>query len=143
MEHKGEHKGDFLDLLKAHDSEFQTKLSVAQTNRADHQLEIAEGTTVIAVRYKEGVLIAGDRRATAGTSIFYDRADKVLPIDEYSVLAIAGSPAIAYEMARLLEHSFQYFRRSQLQELSVEGKLRMLSACFATMCRWHCKASAV
>lgn len=127
MEYKGAHKGDFLDLLKTHDAEFQTKLSATQTNGGDHQLEMAEGTTVIAVRYKEGVLIGGDRRATAGTSIFYDRADKVLPIDEHSVLAIAGSPAIAYEMARLLEHSFQYFRRSQLQELSVEGKLRMLS----------------
>ena len=127
MEHKGEHKGDFLDLLKEHDSEFPTRLSATQTNSADHQLDMAEGTTVFAVRYKEGVLIAGDRRATVGTSIFYDQADKVLPIDEYSVLAIAGSPAIAYEMARLLEHSFQYFRRSQLQELSVEGKLRMLS----------------
>ena len=45
----------------------------------------------------------------------------------HSVLAISGSPAIAYEIARMLEHSFQYFRRSQLQELSLEGKLRMLS----------------
>ena len=72
-------------------------------------------------------MIAGDRRATAGTSVIYDRAEKVLQIDKHSVLAISGSPAIAYEIARVLEHSFQYFRRSQLQELSLEGKLRMLS----------------
>jgi len=43
------------------------------------------------------------------------------------VLAISGSPAIAYELARILENSFKYYRRSQLQELSLEGKLRMLS----------------
>ena len=41
-----------------------------------------------------------------------------------SVMAIAGVPATAYEMARVLEHSFKYYRRTQLQELSFEGKLR-------------------
>jgi proteasome beta subunit len=30
-------------------------------------------------------------------------------------------------MARVLEHSFQYFRRTQLQEMSVDGKVRALS----------------
>ncbi len=130
------HKGDFLSLLKSQDCHIQLgaddlnakSLPVATGGDVPpHHLEVAEGTTVIAVRYRDGILIAGDRRATAGTSVMYDRAEKVLPIDEYSVLAISGSPAIAYEMARILEHSFQYFRRSQLQELSVEGKLRMLS----------------
>src|SRR5258708_31618303 len=57
----------------------------------------------------------------------YDRADKVLEIDRHSVMAIAGSPATAWEMARVLEHSFQFYRRSQLQEMSVEGKVRALS----------------
>ncbi len=130
------HKGDFLSLLKSQNCNIQLGADdlnsrglplAAPGDTAAHQLEVAEGTTVIAVRFRDGILIAGDRRATAGTSVMYDRAEKVLPIDEYSVLAISGSPAIAYEMARVLEHSFQYFRRSQLQELSVEGKLRMLS----------------
>src|ERR1700682_1720308 len=57
----------------------------------------------------------------------YDRADKVLEIDRHSVRAIAGSPATAGEMARVLEHSFQFYRRSQLQEMSLEGKVRALS----------------
>ena len=118
-----DHKGDFLDLLKAHNYTLRLDVSGA----SPHSLPQTEGTTVIAVRYQEGVIIGGDRRATAGTSVIYDRADKLLQIDEYSVMAIAGSPAIAYEMARVLEHSFQYFRRSQLQELSLEGKLRNLS----------------
>ena len=90
-------------------------------------LEIPEATTVVAMRYQDGIIIAGDRRATAGTSVVHDRAEKVLPIDTHSVLAISGAPAMAYEIARVLKHSFQYFRRSQLQELSVEGKLRTLS----------------
>jgi len=62
--------------------------------------------------------------ATPWSSI---RADKVLEIDRHSIMAIAGVPATAWEMARVLEHSFQYFRRTQLQEMSVDGKVRALS----------------
>jgi proteasome beta subunit len=119
------HKGDFLSLLQHANYPLQIGLPSETRHHAD--VEIAHSTTVVVVRYRDGVMIAGDRRATAGTSVIYDRAEKVLQIDEHSVLAISGSPAIAYEMARTLEHSFQYFRRSQLQELSLEGKLRMLS----------------
>ena len=118
-----DYKGGFLDLLKAHNCE----IKFDPHNGSSGHIQHTEGTTVVAFRYKEGVIIGGDRRATAGTSVIYDRADKLLQIDEHSVMAISGSPAVAYEMARVLEHSFQYFRRSQLQELSLEGKLRTLS----------------
>ncbi len=120
------HKGDFLNLLKQANYPLKTALP-SDTAQHAANIEIAHSTTVVAVLYRDGVMIAGDRRATAGTSVIYDRAEKVLQIDRHSVLAISGSPAIAYEIARVLEHSFQYFRRSQLQELSLEGKLRMLS----------------
>jgi proteasome beta subunit len=86
-----------------------------------------QATTVLAFKFADGVMVAGDRRATAGNIVMYDRADKVLEIDRHSVMAIAGSPATAWEMARILEHSFQFYRRSQLQEMSVEGKVRALS----------------
>jgi proteasome beta subunit len=81
----------------------------------------------LAFKFAGGVLIAGDRRATAGNLVVYDRADKVLEIDQHSIMAIAGVPATAWEMARVLEHSFQFYRRSQLQEMSHEGKIRALS----------------
>ncbi len=119
-------RGDFLNLLEQANYPLKMKLT-SETAQHDADIEIAHSTTVVAVLYQDGVMIAGDRRATAGTSVIYDRAEKVLQIDRHSVLAISGSPAIAYEIARVLEHSFQYFRRSQLQELSLEGKLRMLS----------------
>src|SRR6266446_3896544 len=86
-----------------------------------------ESTTILAFKFAGGVLVAGDRRATAGNTVVYDRADKVLEIDRHSIMAIAGVPATAWEMARVLEHSFQYFRRTQLQEMSVDGKVRALS----------------
>ena len=86
-----------------------------------------ESTTILAFKFSGGVLVAGDRRATSGHTVVYDRADKVLEIDRYSLMAIAGVPATAWEMGRVLEHSFQYFRRTQLQEMSVDGKVRALS----------------
>jgi len=139
-----DYQGNFLDLLQAHSIQLQfgqnnsdgvntallTRLSglgSAVTMANPPEQSLTEGTTVVAVRYQDGVMVAGDRRATAGNVVMHDRADKVLEIDEYSVMAIAGAPAVAYEMARTLEHSFQYFRRSQLQELSIEGKIRMVS----------------
>lgn len=86
-----------------------------------------ESTTILAFKFAGGVLVAGDRRATSGHTVVYDRADKVLEIDRHSIMAVAGVPASAWEMARVLEHSFQYFRRTQLQEMSVDGKVRALS----------------
>jgi len=86
-----------------------------------------EATTILAFKFSGGVLVAGDRRAISGNTVVYDRADKVLEIDRHSIMAIAGVPATAWEMARVLEHSFQYFRRTQLQEMSVDGKVRALS----------------
>jgi proteasome beta subunit len=92
-----------------------------------HSFVLTESTTILAFKFSGGVLVAGDRRATAGNTVVYDRADKVLEIDRHSIMAIAGVPATAWEMARVLEHSFQYFRRTQLQEMSVDGKVRALS----------------
>ena len=67
-----------------------------------------QATTLLALKFADGGLVAGDRRATAGNLVVYDRADKVLEIDRHSVMAIAGVPATAWEMARVIEHSFQF-----------------------------------
>ncbi len=91
-------------------------------NSREQSWKPTEATTILAFKFSGGVLVAGDRRAISGNTVVYDRADKVLEIDRH-----AGVPATAWEMARVLEHSFQYFRRTQLQEMSVDGKVRALS----------------
>jgi proteasome beta subunit len=118
-------QGDFYQLLKEQGYRFEAAgAGVPEENRRS---DITLGTTILAMKYEDGVLVAGDRRATAGNMVMYDRTDKVLEIDRHSVMAIAGVPATAYEMVRVLEHSFKYYRRTQLQELSFEGKLRAVS----------------
>ncbi len=86
-----------------------------------------EATTVFGFRFADGVLMAGDRRATAGNVIVTEQVDKILELDGSSVLAIAGVPATAFEMARALQTSFEYYRRSQLQPLSLPARVRALS----------------
>jgi proteasome beta subunit len=81
------------------------------------------GTTVIAVKYSEGVLNVADRRATAGFGVMYDRAEKILTLDDHTLIAISGSFAKAIEITRYLRHAFKYYARSQLQPMSLEGKL--------------------
>ena len=115
--------GDFLAVLKHR--RLISDIPSGPANRSEFKETVA--TTILGFKFAGGVLVAGDRRATAGNIVMYDRADKVLEIDRHSVMAIAGSPATAWEMARILEHSFQFYRRSQLQEMSVEGKVRALS----------------
>ncbi len=85
------------------------------------------GTTVIAVKFKDGVINVGDRRATANFAIMYDKSEKVLPIDDYTLLAISGSFASAMEAVRYLKTSFKLFERTYLQQMSLDGKLAELA----------------
>lgn len=81
------------------------------------------GTTVIAVKYKDGVINVGDRRATGGFAIMFDQAEKVLPLDDFTLMAISGSFSKAMEIVKYLRHAFRYYERSQLQPMSLDGKL--------------------
>jgi len=85
------------------------------------------GTTVIAVKYDKGVINVGDRRATANFAVMYDKSEKVLPIDDYTLLAISGSFARAMEAVRYLRTTFKLFERTYLQAMSLDGKLAELA----------------
>lgn len=80
--------------------------AVDGVDAAAHGALEVHGTTVIAVKYDRGVINVGDRRATANFAVMYDRAEKVLPIDDYTLLAISGS------FARAMEWSVTCGRRS-------------------------------
>ncbi len=111
--------GDFLALLPK-----PSFPSVAAS--APHPLAL-EATTVFAFHCADGVIIGGDHRATAGHTVFSDRTEKILELDSYSLMAIAGVPAMAFEMARTLQTAFEFYRRSQLQPMSLAAKIRALS----------------
>ena len=115
--------GDFLSLL----GEYNLAADRARMEPNALAPVQTQATTVFAFHFDEGVLMAGDRRATAGNIIITDRVDKIIELDSHSLLAIAGVPATAFEMARVLQTSFEYYRRSQLQPLSLAARVRSLA----------------
>ena len=127
-------QGDFLQVLQERGYAMDTLFPSSNGINVSAHPELTTGTTVFAMKYADGVLVAGDRRATAGNVVMYDRTDKVLEIDRFSVMAIAECQLRHLKWREYLEHSFKYYRRSQLQDLSFEGKLRALINALEKQC---------
>lgn len=92
------------------------------------QLDPPEATTVIAFRYADGVVMAGDRRATAGNLIAHRRVQKVFPADEFSAVAISGVAGMAVELTRLFQTELEHYEKLEGRRLSLEGKANYLAA---------------
>ena len=93
--------------------------------RAD-AVEITHGTTIVAIRYADGVVMAGDRRATEGHSIASRDIDKVFPADRHSGVSIAGAAGPAVEMVRIFQTELEHYEKVEGVALSLEGKANQL-----------------
>ena len=85
-------------------------------------------TTIVAVTFAGGVVMAGDRRATMGNVIAQRDIEKVFPADEYSCVGIAGTAGIAVEMVRLFQTELEHYEKIEGTTLSIDGKANRLSA---------------
>jgi proteasome beta subunit len=83
-------------------------------------------TTIVAVRYTEGVVMAGDRRATAGNVIAHRTMDKVFPADKYSGVSISGVAGLAAEMVKMFQLELEHYEKVEGAPLSLEGKANRL-----------------
>jgi len=88
---------------------------------------LLEGTTILAAVYKEGVIVAGDRQASAGFQVGERRIQKVYEVDDYSAVAIAGVAGPAIEMAKVFQVQTEYYEKVEGSSLSLEGKANFLS----------------
>src|SRR4051794_8412718 len=89
--------------------------------------DVPHGTTIVAIRCAGGVVMAGDRRATAGYTIAGRRMEKVAPADDYSGVAIAGAAGLAVEMVKLFQVQLEHYEKVQGDGLSLEGKANQLA----------------
>ena len=89
--------------------------------------QMVEGTTVLAVTTADGVVIAGDRRATAGHQISRGDMRKVFPADEHSAVAISGAAGPAVELARVFATELEHYEKVEGEQLSLEGKSNKLA----------------
>jgi len=117
--------GSLLELLRGGPDSGRLPFPTPVSGPSGRDID-THSTTVIAVKYKDGVINVADRRATAGYAVMYDQAEKVLPLDDHTLISISGSFAKSVEVVRYLRHTFKYFERSQLQPMSQEGKLMEL-----------------
>jgi proteasome beta subunit len=88
---------------------------------------VRHATTVVALRYVDGIVMAGDRRATEGNFIAHRAMEKVFPADRHSAVAIAGAAGPAVEMVRLFQTQLEHYEKVEGVALSLEGKANQLS----------------
>jgi proteasome beta subunit len=118
----------FLDFLAAHDPSILPtgrSLPVGDLPAAPH------ATTIVALTVDGGIVMAGDRRATAGHMIASRHIEKVFPADEYSAVGIAGTAGLAIELVRLFQLELEHYEKIEGALLSLDGKANRL----ATMIR--------
>ncbi|OBI50132.1 proteasome subunit beta [Mycobacterium kyorinense] len=99
--------------------------------------QLPHGTTIVALKYPGGVLIAGDRRSTQGNMIAGRDVQKVYITDEYTATGIAGTAAIAVEFARLYAVELEHYEKLEGVPLTFAGKVNRL----ATMVRGNLGAA--
>jgi proteasome beta subunit len=124
----------FFDFLTEHHptltptgrSGFLQAQASADPTRGGGSMIVPQATTVLAIKYQQGVVIAGDRRATEGYQIAERRIEKVFKIDEYSAMAIAGAAGPCIEMAKLFQVELEHYEKLEGVQLSCEGKANKL-----------------
>ena len=111
----------FTELLK------RTGFAPATMASTPVPLDITHGTTIAALRFADGVVMAGDRRATAGSTIANRAMDKVHPADRWSGVAIAGAAGFALDMVKLFQLQIEHYEKVEGTVLSLEGKANQLA----------------
>ena len=119
----------FLDLL-CHDFpnllpfQYLQQLSPGAINLAE---AVPFATTILTLRYAEGIIVAGDRQATEGFEVSSRRIEKVYNADAYSVISIAGAAGPCIEMVKLFQFELAHYQKIAGDPLTLEGKANRLA----------------
>ena len=113
-------------LVEEGESPSRNHRSVSKPNET-HQHLTPEATTIVAIVYQGGVLLAGDRRATAGLRIANREIEKVFPADAYSAVGISGAAGIGVEIARMFQLELEHYEKIEGSLLSLDGKANRLA----------------
>lgn len=107
--------------------ELLRRVGLAPELGAAGEVSVPHATTCVALRYAEGVVMAGDRRATSGNLISHRGMEKVVQADQHSGVAIAGAAGPAMEMIKLFQLQLEHYEKVEGTSLSLEGKANQLS----------------
>ena len=130
--------GAFLEAGTSSFTEFLTsyapellpsgRLRPAAGDGGGSALEFEHGTTIVAATYADGVILAGDRRATMGNMIAKRDVRKVFRTDEYSAAGVAGTWSVAVSLMRLFQVELEHYEKLEERPLSLVGKANRLAA---------------
>ncbi len=120
-------EASFARLLAATRPDLLTG-STALPTMPEGSVDAPHGTTIVAVTWSEGVVMAGDRRATMGNIIAQRTIEKVFPADDHSCVGIAGAAGIAIELVRLFQVELEHYEKIEGWPLSLDGKANRLAA---------------
>jgi proteasome beta subunit len=112
---------NFPELLR------RVGLTTAVSADLARSVDVPHATTCVALRFADGVVMAGDRRATSGNLISHRSMEKVVQADSHSGVAIAGAAGPAMEMIRLFQLQLEHYEKVEGWPLSLEGKANQLS----------------
>ena len=116
----------FTDLLRRDYPQLLPGIFQPDGAPSRHLGDVPHGTTVLALRYRDGVIMAGDRQATSGYQVASRRIEKIFKSDEWSGIGIAGAAGPAMEMAKLFQTELEHYEKVEGDNLSLEGKANKL-----------------
>ena len=90
--------------------------------------DLPHATTIVAVACDRGVVLAGDRRATAGSMIAKRDVEKVFRSDEFSAIGYTGTGSVGIEFIRLFQVELEHYEKMEGRSLSLEGKANRLAS---------------
>jgi proteasome beta subunit len=112
----------FVELLRRTRPE-----AIPPATQVSGSLDVAQGTTVVGLRFADGIVMTGDRRATAGYTIADAKMRKVFAADDFSAIAIAGAAGQAVETVKLFQLELEHYEKLTGDRLSLEGKANRLA----------------
>ncbi len=119
----------FADFLASHSPDLLPGRIPSASPVADSPAlrDLPHATTIVAVVCHHGVVLAGDRRATAGSMIAKRDVEKVFRSDEFSAIGYAGTGSVGIEFVRLFQVELEHYEKMEGRPLSLEGKANRLA----------------
>ena len=121
------HGSSFLELLQQDGEHLLPHVKEFRQPEHEPPVSLPIGTTILAICYADGVLIAGDRRAVEGHRISSRRIEKVYKTDRFSAMAVAGVAGLCIDMAKLFRTELEHYEKIEGEQLTLEGKANKLA----------------
>src|SRR5919106_250760 len=121
------HGSSFYDFVHVEHGYLLPQFHVTEGGVASSFVQLPHGTTILALKCLDGVIIAADRQATEGYQVASRHIEKVYKADEYSAIAIAGAAGPCIEMVKLFQVELEHYEKLEGEVLALEGKANKLA----------------